>query len=355
MSKVLKLLAIQDKESVKNAYYRAPKKSPHIAKLAKDKIEVKTIDDSVIISKLEETILYILVSFKYIPFWLIQQWYEDINRNDCFESIVSWVKVGLVWAQETSMGVFIRPTAFLFNLFKIDDPGQFEEIPFGQLNHSCAEEQIVFDIHMGNEKSELWKLISTENLIPVMHPLDLDFDLEQGTTTIREAEFRIGFRRFNTSEILRREDEIAQQVKMGVRYTKEFEDFSRFPIITVDKESGEVITQTPDIIIPIPRDNGKPKSFAIEIELSPKSANKYIAILNNYKNNIKFGKLFYLCGNLRIAKLIKDAFNNVKGLGSCELYLMPFTAPAQRLRDYSIENDKEQGKLLLQTERSTNA
>lgn len=355
MSKVLKLLAIQDKESVKNAYYRAPKKSPHITKIAKDKIEVKTIDDSTIISKLEETILYILISFKYIPFWLIQQWYDDMNDNNCFDTISAWIRVGLVWAQETSMGVFIRPTAFLFNMFKIDDPGQFEDIPFGQLNHSCAEQQIIFDIHMGNKKSELWRLISTEDLIPVMHPLDLEFDIEEGTTTIREAEFRIGYRRFNSSEILRREQEVAQQVKMGVKYTKEFEDFSRFPIITIDQKTGELVTQTPDIIIPIPRDNGKPKSFAIEIELTPKVSTKYITIMNNYKNNIKFGKVFYLCGSLKVAKLVKDAFKNVKGLGSCELYLMPFTAPAQRLKDYSIENDKKQSKLLIQTERSKDA
>ena len=65
------------------------------------------------------------------------------------------------------MGVFIRPTKFLFDLMEIDDTN-YRDIPFGLLNHTCAEEQIVFDLSMGNDKSELWNLLKTEKLLPLL-------------------------------------------------------------------------------------------------------------------------------------------------------------------------------------------
>ena len=42
----LELLEIQDQDAVKNTYYRYPKVEPHLVKYT-DKLEVKTIDDSV--------------------------------------------------------------------------------------------------------------------------------------------------------------------------------------------------------------------------------------------------------------------------------------------------------------------
>ena len=49
------------------------------------------------------------------------------------------------------------------------------------------------------------------------------------------------------------------------------------------------------------------------------------------------------------AKLVRDAFDVVGGLGSCELYLLPYTPPAMQLSNYSISDEEEQGKLLLKT------
>lgn len=344
----LNILSIQDKESVKNSYYRAPKKVPSIQKISDKIIEVRTADSSCQISKLEETILHIIAQFKYSPFWLMQQWFYLYTKTNGYNIVLSWIEVGLVWAETTSMGIFIRPTKFLFDMFKIEDE-KYLEIPFGMLNHTCAEQQITFDINMGNPTSELWHVIKNEETLPVYHPLSLKFEKEDGTICIREADFRIGFKRYNSETLLQMENEIREQIKLAVKYTEEFNDFSRFPIININ-ENGELVTQTPDIIVPIPRDNGMPKSFAIEIELSPKGADKYIAIMQNYKNNVKFGKLFYLCGSQRIAKLVKDAFKAVKGLGTCELYLLPFTAPQQQLENYSLEENTESVSLLKKTE-----
>ena len=102
------------------------------------------------------------------------------------------------------------------------------------------------------------------------------------------------------------------------------------------------------------RDNSGEISWKeLEIELTPKAADKYIGILENYKDNIKFGKLFYLCGSLRIARYVKEAYKTIKGLGDCDLYLLPFTAPAQRLSNFSYEDEKSQELLLKETARST--
>ena len=341
------LLALQDKESVKNSYYRSPRVAPHIQQISDSQIEVKTIEESTIISRVEEVILYILSSFKFIPVWLIQQWIDN-----SYDIITSWINVGLTWAETTSMGVFLRPTRFLLDMFKIEDD-KYIEIPFGMLNHTCSEEQILFDIMLGHEQSELWQIIKEEETLPCYHPLHLKFEDEQGTIAIREADFRIGFKRYSTEEILKKEEEIQREVRAEVKYSSEFSEFDRFPIVTFN-DNKEVVTQTPDIIIPIPRDRGKAKSFAIEIELSPKTADKYVNIMKNYKDNIKFGKLFYLIGSQRIAKLIKDAYKYVGGLGQCELFLVPFVPPQQKLSNYSKESEIYQQDLLKNTLRSTN-
>ena len=352
MKKTIDILAIQDKESVSNSYYRAPKQTPHIKKVSPDILEVRTVESVCIIGKLEETILYIIASFKYSPFWLVQQWFLPFTGTNGFETVSDWINTGLVWAETTTMGIFIRPTRFLFDMFKLDSE-RFLEIPFGMLNHTCSEQQIIFDISMANPQSELWYVIKDEETLPPYHPLGLEIDNDSGTIVIRESDFRIGFKRYNSQELLQRELELKNSIKSGQKYTEEFSDFSMFPIINLNKETGELVTQTPDIIIPIPRDKGKPKSYAIEIELTPKHSEKYNVILENYKNNIKFGKLFYLCGSQKIAGLIKNAFKAIGGLGSCELFLLPFMPPSQRLQNYSSQDEIEQEKLLKETERST--
>ena len=71
--------------------------------------------------------------------------------------------------------------------------------------------------------------------------------------------------------------------------------------------------------------------------------------MRNYKDNIKFGTLLYFCGTARIARMVREAFDVVGGLGTCELFLLPYTPPAMKLSNYSIHDEEEQGKLLLKT------
>lgn len=317
-------LEIQDQENVKNTYYRAPKVIPNIKKESDEYITIYNEEESVDLTNLEETIFYILVLFKFIPLWLIEQWVEI-----SLETMLKYRDLGLVWFEETSMGVFLRPTRWLLDLYEVEDD-KYIDIPFGLLNHTCAEEQLMFDIITGNPNSELWELIKGENLLPRYHPLGIQPKNESGSIIIREQDFRIGFRRYKEKDLLEREEKILNQIKAGIDVTDEFSNFSMFPIISY--RDDKVVTQTPDLLIPIFRDKGKAKSYAIEIELSIKQS--YEHILENYKDNNKFGSLFYLVGNNQIANKIKKAYIKLGGLGSCELFLLPYQAPAQKLEYY---------------------
>ena len=349
----LDILELQDSENVKNTFYRYPKISPHLTKFD-NHYEIKTIDNQISIYKIEEIILYIIADFKFAPIWLIQQWFEDYNKNG-YEIIENWIKVGIVWAEPSSMGVFIRPTKFLFDLMEIDDTN-YRDIPFGLLNHTCAEEQIVFDLSMGNNKSELWNLLKADKLLPCYHPLKIQVAQDTGTFVIREEHFKINH--FKPQEIKDEQDKLIQSIKTSNNnFTLEFQGDGKgnYPLFTLVNytDKGIMVTQKPDTIIPIPRLNGQPQSCSIELELSAKTPQKYEQIMKNYKNNLIYGKLFYLCGNNRIAKLVTDAYKSVGGLGSCRLFIIPFVAPAQRLSNFNLNDEEAQKKMLKLTIKNT--
>ena len=339
----LDLLEIQDKEAVKNTYYRSPKVTPHITKYA-DHLEIKTIDNKTDIYKIDETVLYIIADFKFTPVWLIKQWYEDFNL-DGYAAVESWISVGIVWAETSSLGVFIRPTKILFDMMDIRNVN-YISIPFGLLNHTCAEAQIVFDMTMGNRNSELWQLIKKEETLPCYRPLKLNDSNTDGTIVIREDQFSVNH--FKPNQIVEKQDALIRDIDSNKKFTLEFNDFSYF-VLTNFTDDNVLITQKPDLAIPIPRINGKPQSCSIELELSAKTPDKYIQIMKNYKNNLIYGKLFYLCATTRISKLVTEAYKAVEGLGTCRLFIVPFVPPAQKLSTYKLEDETIQKTMLKLT------
>lgn len=335
MSKISEILANQDVESVKNSYYRAPKVNPSVSQPNPKSILISTVEETVTLNKIDEVILYIISSFKFSPIWMLEQWFEQYSLK-AEPVIISWVNIGLVWLEESAMGPIVRPTLFLLNLFK-EEATKYSAVPFNLMNHTCSEQSITFDIFMGNSNSELWNILKDEtSLLPAYHPLGIKPDNDTGTVAIREGEFKIAKLQVESelTKIITNEEEIYREMQARVKYSKEFADFSKFPIIKIDKDTGKVTMQTPDIIVPVGRKEGKPQSCAIEIELSSKHKRKYDQILFNYKNNIKFGKLFYLVGDRRIGALIKESYKRIGGLGMCELYLVPYSPPAQTLKNY---------------------
>lgn len=353
MSSDLDILAMQNSEEVKNTFYRYPRITPHINKFP-DHLEIKTIDDCAKLYKIDEVVLFIISDFKFAPIWLIQQWYEDFGLNG-YEVVQNWIKVGICWAEASSMGVFIRPTKVLLDLMTIDNQ-TYVDIPFGLLNHTCAEEQIVFDVMMGNPKSELWYNISQGKLLPCYHPLKLQVPNDRGTIVIREEHFKVNH--YKQKEIEEKQDLLIKSVRQTANpYTLEFQadDKGNFPYFTLVgyTDDGKMVTQKPDVVIPIPRIMGQPQSCSIELELTPKNADKYDQIMKNYKNNLVFGKLFYLCGNSRIADLVTTAYKKIGGLGTCRLFIVPYVSPAQRLSNYNIKDEETQKTMLKLTTQAT--
>ena len=342
------LLKLQDSETVKNTFYRAPKVTPTIEN-KHTYIEVRTVDDSAQIDKLAEVILYIISEFKFAPYWQVQQWFDAFDIS-YFSIVKDWISVGLVWAETSTMGVFIRPTRLLLDMFKTEDK-TYKQIPFGLLNHTCCEAQLMFDIMTGNNKSEMWQILKSDNILPCYHPLHIKPTEDTGTIVIREDSFKVN--RYNVNELKKKEEDLEIDIRAGNAFTKEFEDFSLFPIVNYT-DDNQLITQTPDIIVPIPRQDSKPMSYAIELELSSKTAAKYLQIMKNYRNNIKFGKLYYLCGSSRIMKMVKDAYDSVGGLGTCELFIVPFIPPANRMSNYTAKDEHKQRIMLDLTGVKTN-
>lgn len=349
MKSQLDLLEIQDQEAVKNTYYRYPRVTPHI-NMYTDHVEIKTIDDVAQIHKIDEVVLYIIARYRWVPAWLAQQWFEvyDINGYDRIEK---WIKVGLVWAQTGSTGVFIRPTYFLFSLMEVKETN-YTDVPFNLLNHTCAEMQIMFDVMIGNPKSEIWHFIQNSPCLPTYHPLKIKPIEDGGVPILTEDEYRGSI---DGAKVIEGQDKLIRSIREGSRFTAEFQDYSLFTLAKEDNSNNKygIYTQRPDLVIPAFRINGKPQSWAIEMELSAKSGQRYDKIMQSYEDNLIYGYVLYLCGNNSIVEKVKTAYKDIGGLGTCRLFIAPWTAPAQRITNYSAKEETAYRMLLDSTHKST--
>lgn len=345
----LELLEIQDQDAVKNSFYRYPKVTPHLVKYV-DGLEVKTIDDTTYLRKIDEVILYIIARFRWAPAWLAQQWFETYGI-DGYSRIEKWIKVGIVWAEAGTMGVYIRPTHFLFELVDIKED-KWTNVPFNLYNHTCAEMQIVFDVMMGNPKSEIWYFIKNSQCLPPYHPFGIKVENDTGVPILVEEEYRNSL---NPASVKEAQDKLIQSIRQNKRFTEEFTDYSLFTLVSNDYSGNNkegVFTKRPDLVIPAFRnDKGQPQSWAIEMELTSKF--KYDKIMELYKNNLVYGYVLYLCGNNTIVEKVKKAYKEAGGLGATRLFVAPWTAPAQRITNYSTVEENAMKTLIKATVNST--
>ena len=351
-------LTLQNKEAAKNTFYRYPRVEPDIIKASPKqgfmKPEVRTIEGKLTLDKIDEVTLYILCEFKFIPIWLMQQWYAIYDKNG-YDTALAWIQFGLAWCEPTSLGVYIRPTMFLLNIIYDKDEGnkKFIGLPFNLMNHTCSEEQIMFDIMMGNPESEFWMAFMNEAgqyKLPCYHPLFVgggDPTDTNGTIILAESLFRTSS--WDPSEIIIGHENIAREMKTGAAVTSEFSDWRLFTLECGYNSKGLLETQRPDLAIPILRDNGKPRSFAIEMELTAKSMDRYRKIMEHYKNNTIYGCVVYFCGNNYIAETVRKAYSEAGGLGTCRLFVIPYSPPAQMLSSFSLDDLTSQYGLLKTT------
>jgi len=296
-----------------------------------DVIIFSTADVQVSVDSFDEIILTIIIKFLFMPIWLIKQCYENghviLGQQSIDDKINDWIKIGIVWKESSVTGQYVRPTYALFSLFGIT-PYPYTNIPFNTLTHTISEEKVMFDIMYGSSP------IIEKEKIKIPRVSELGFPLnKEGTNVISEEDFRnpILYTAQGLKELERVENEINLGIKTKAKITPELDNFKYFVIAKKKNNTGDAkkdyIFHVPDLAIPLPRIDGKAKSVAIEVELTDKKVD-YQESLNRYKDNNKFGVVYWLCNSNAIAQSLKTAYKEIGGTGSCRVVLQEFIIPS---------------------------
>jgi hypothetical protein len=327
-------LSSMNKNSTKNTWYNYNNSIPNITK-TDSYLLVKTDSAEVYIDRFQEIILLIINNFLFAPVWLVRKWFEsktlisDLSPDDI---MISWIKTGLIWQEISITGTYLRPTYLLFKLFnrKIEN---FTEIPFNQLTHTISEEEVCFNVMVGEKTFYLNQKLNSI-YIPSYSPLGLKTTLETklSTNILNEANFRSVqlYLKNNIDMINNTEHKIQEEIEKGQNITSEFHDFTKFIIVKKINNKGNIKDyefHIPDLIIPIPRLKGKAQSIAIEVELSNKGLSRYIHTLNKYKDNNRFGYVVWLVKNGSIAQNLRIAYQKTNGLGQTKMLINEFEIP----------------------------
>lgn len=294
--------------------------------------------ETISLNKFDEIILTIIVKILLCPIWLVKYFYKVQSGGILFDEssiddkINSLVKMGLVWKQGEVTGVYIRPTYALFELFG-EPKKRFEDIPFNTLTHTICEAKVMFEIMTGI--SDVCKREREEVgfLTPFFSELGFPNGEELGTNVLVEDDFR-NPNQFYWKNVGLLDDvnrKIEDQIKSGAAITEELKDFRNFVLIKKVDSTGNVKKDykfhIPDLIIPQPRNNGKPRSIAIEIELTNKGYTAYEETMERYKDNNRYGAVYWLCRNMTIANNLRIAFKNIGGCGKTRMILSAFKVP----------------------------
>ena len=308
---------------------------PNIKKEGSE-ITLSSFDCCVKINNFDEIVLTIILKFLFMPVWLMKQFYSApyniLGMENIDDKINSWIQIGLIWKESSVTGEYVRPTYSLFDLFG-ETPYTYLNIPFNVLTHTISEEKVMFDIMTGD--SEIVNIERKNNpnkLLPRISELGFNED-KRGTNVIAEEDFRNPnlFKPDGIKELNNSEHEIFESIKNGNNITPELTNFKLFPIVKKIDNTGIIKNDykfhLPDLIIPTLRNNGNPQSIAIEIELTNKRTVNYVETLKRYKDNNKFGSLYWLCNNNSISAALRSAYDEIDGTGTCKMYLLEFVVP----------------------------
>lgn len=120
-------------------------------------------------------------------------------------------------------------------------------------------------------------------------------------------------------------------MKNGETITPELLNFNQFVLVKKIDNTGTVKKDfsfhIPDMILPMTRLKGVPRSIAIEVELTNKRY-AYEETMTRYKDNNKFGTVYWLCNSPNISASLRNAHDLVGGTGACKTVLMEFVIPA---------------------------
>lgn len=339
MAKVIaKEIAMQDKVAERSTFDRVTSLTPLYKKINDNQISFSIGDKEAIIGELEEAILYIIAVFRFSPIWLVKKWLEENYpvKGESNKIIENWLDVGLIFPEGSAICVYLRPTKFLLDIIG-DIPKEYTEISEPLMKHYVTKQQVMFDIITGNENSQIYyALRKEENLLKGYHPMGIEGN-DKGTITIVENSIKAPIIKPSDQDLIDQENQIINEIRNGEEFTDEFSDFSKF--IIVYNNNGKLGTQLPDLIVPIKRDHGRPMSWAIEVEISPKPIEKYKNIFMSYANNIKYGTLVYIMGPGRVRDRISRAYKEVKDqMGNTKVKFIDIDPPTISLEYWENVN-----------------
>lgn len=285
------------------------------------------------IDSFDEIILTIIIKFLFCPIWLIKKFYSfsnPITGNGEYADykINNWIKLGMIWKEPSVTGIYIRPTYALFKLFG-ETPYKYTNIPFNMLTHSICEEYVMFLIMSGNSQ------IVEDNrdiLLPRISELGFKND-NSGTNILAEEDFRnpILYSQEGIDKIIETDNSIKLALQKKLQISNELTDFRQFVLCKKINNTGQVkkdyIFHVPDMIIPTLRKDGHPQSIAIEVELTNKRSVNYEETMKRYKDNNKYGSVYWLCSTASTIQNLREAYKTTGGTGSCITKVIEFEIP----------------------------
>ena len=277
----------------------------------------------------DEIVLTIVMKFLFVPIWLVKQWYATGlkmvgNESYVDDMLQKWVQLGIVWKESDVTGQYVRPTYALFQMFN-EPPYKYCDIPFNMLRHTICEEQLMFEVMSGESV-----ICKQEKVMPRVSELGFEGKMS-GTNVIAEEDFRKPFVQAEYRKVMDVEHQINAGMKDGLCVTEELKNFRYFSLVKKVDNTGEVKKDfkfhVPDLIIPVVRECGKPRSIAIEMEISNKKLD-YVETMERYRDNNKFGAVYWFCRSSSIAGALREAFIAAGGTGACKTELVEFVVPS---------------------------
>ena len=296
-------------------------------------LEVQANGVTTSITSYDEITLFLLVKYLFIPAWLVEQWYETgtfdiigIKAKNGRDKIKDWVKLNLCWLESTPTGIYLRPTKALFQMFNYE-MDKYTNIPTNTLTHTVSEISVSHDIMSGQHP-----ILKRFKVLPRQSFLGLP-PQEIGTNIICEADFRnpAMWSEQGMQKVIEIEKKIDEGILEGKTVTPELTDFRYFSVIKKVDDTGipkkDYVSHVPDIVIPMIRECGQPRSIAIEVELTSKGIRGYEESIKRFKDNNKFGFVIYLCGGPGVAESLKKAYRNIGGSGMTKFIIMEYVIP----------------------------
>lgn len=304
---------------------------------------IKTIDKQIEIGKTLECLLRALCVFSYCPIWYFQN-QIDTKDFDNENWIYDLISLNIVFAENLTNGVFLRPTKNLYRLFR-EPPKPYKTIPYNMLTHDMSKFDIFFQCLNGVQKDiiNIIEARGIKNLIyenellchdnidcSVMGLLDENYtDLATYNSIKILDESNIKIHKSNTDRIKEVESLIINDMRKGKIETYELTDYSALFASNVDCNK-EIVLQFPDLIIPIKRNKDlSPNSIAIEVEITCKGYDHYLQNLAKYKNNLKYGVVIWFVNDIRTKTRIYQAYKAIGGTGYTKTYIINYVTPRE--------------------------